>query len=657
MPATVEKRLRSRWVPTRAMAVKISLYYASLSVIWIICTGWLLHHFVQDPFWVAWIEYGKGWFFVLVTAFLLGLVLDRVFWKIRDSVQRIQDSEAKMRRLNRELRAISNCSQTLLHATNQQILLNDICRIVCEEAGYRMAWVGYAEHDEAKTVRPVAWAGVEEGYLATASLTWADTECGRGPSGTAIRNGESACIQDFMMDTLAAPWREAALQRGFRSSIALPLKDENARTFGALCIYSTQPNAFTAEEIRLLEELAGDLAFGIVTLRSRAARKKAEQALRQSEAYLAESQRLTHTGSWALDLASDKYIYCSEEDFRVWGFDPEEGPPTREAVFRRIHPEDRNKEKATIEKSLCEKVDSSEEYRIVLPDGTVKHIHTIRHPVLNSAGDIVQLAGTSIDITERKQAEEERERLRQLEADLAHINRVSMMGELGASIAHEVNQPLAGVVSSGSACLRWLAGEAPNLEEAREAARRIVRDGKRAGEVIARIRTLTRRAEMPREKLDLNDTMREVLALVGDEAKGKSVIIRTQFAEDLSPVSGDRVQLQQVVLNLVMNGIEAMSSVGGRARELVIATQNLDPDQVQVSVEDSGIGIDPEKLDKIFDSFYTTKPGGMGMGLSISRSILQAHGGRLWATGKDGPGTIFHFTLPKYQEGESHAGV
>ena len=206
-------------------------------------------------------------------------------------------------------------------------------------------------------------------------------------------------------------------------------------------------------------------------------------------------------------------------------------------------------------------------------------------------GAPVAILENNNDITERKRAEEERERLRQLEADLAHINRVSMIGELAASISHEVNQPLAGVVSNGSACLRWLAGEVPNLEEAREGLQRIVRDGKRAGEVIARIRALTRRAEMPREKLDLNDTMREVLALVGDEAKGKSVIIRTQFAEDLSPVSGDRVQLQQVVLNLVMNGIEAMSSVGERARELVITTRNVDADRVQVSVEDSGSGL------------------------------------------------------------------
>jgi len=280
------------------------------------------------------------------------------------------------------------------------------------------------------------------------------------------------------------------------------------------------------------------------------------------------------------------------------------------------------------------------------------------HPVLNASGEVVELVGTTVDITERKRAEEERERLRHLEADLAHINRVSMMGELAASVAHEVNQPISGVVSNGSACLRWLAREVPDVEEAREAARRIVRDGKRAGEIIARIRALaSKRAAINKEELNLNETIQEVLALVGDEAKKKSVTIRTDFAADIPPVSGDRVQLQQVALNLIMNAIEAMSSVSDRARELVITTRNVDANQVRVMVEDSGIGIDPQMIDKIFDSFYTTKPGGMGMGLSISRSILEAHGGRLWAEANDGPGTTLHFTLPKYHQEGSDAAV
>ena len=287
-------------------------------------------------------------------------------------------------------------------------------------------------------------------------------------------------------------------------------------------------------------------------------------------------------------------------------------------------------------------------------DGRYRWFQTRAAPLRDKSGRVVKWCGVATDIDDRKHAEEERERLRQLEAELAHLNRVNIMGELAASIAHEVNQPISGVVSNGSACLRWLARDVPDVEEAREAARRIVRDGKRAGELIARVRALVKRAATPSEKLDLNEIIREVLALVGDEAKRKSVSIRTQFADDLSPISGDRVQLQQVVLNLVMNAIEAMSSVDERARELVITTRNVDQDQVQATVKDSGPGIDPNTLDKIFDPFYTTKPGGMGMGLSISRSILQAHSGRLWAAAKDGPGTIFHFSLPKYHEEESN---
>ena len=197
----------------------------------------------------------------------------------------------------------------------------------------------------------------------------------------------------------------------------------------------------------------------------------------------------------------------------------------------------------------------------------------------------------------------------------------------------------------------------PNLEEAREAVRDIIRDGKRAGEVIARIRALTKRTSAPTERLDLNQTIRDVLAIVGDEAKRRSVVIRTLFTDDLSPVSGDRVQLQQVLLNLVMNAMEAMSDVDDRVRQLVITTRNIDPGQVEVAVEDSGTGLDPSLTSKIFEAFYTTKSGGMGMGLAISRSILQNHGGRLWATPNDGPGASFHFTLPKYEEQPARVGA
>ena len=393
----------------------------------------------------------------------------------------------------------------------------------------------------------------------------------------------------------------------------------------------------------------GDLVEIVGTTVDITERKRTEETLRRSEAYLAEAQRLTRTGSYAA-YPSTQPLYWSEELYRIWGLDPRPGLPGRDEALERIHPEDRDRFLEAFDQVIRQKADAEIEFRILWPDGTVKYAHGIGHPVLNAIGDLVEVVGTVVDITERKRAEDERARLHQLEADFAHINRVSMMGELTASIAHEVNQPLSGVVSNASACLRWLAADTPNVEEARETARRIVRDGKRAAEIIGRIRALTKRTAEHREKLDLNATIREVLPLVGDEAKKRGVIIRTSFAEEIVPVVGDGVQLQQVVLNLVMNGLEAMSTVTDRPRELVIASRNAEQDQVEVTIQDSGIGLDPGQSVRIFDAFYTTKPTGMGMGLSICRSILQAHSGRLWATANDGPGTTFHFSLPMEKE-------
>jgi PAS domain S-box-containing protein len=1232
-------------------------------------------------------------------------------------------AEEALRHSNRELRALSNCNQTLLRATDEQSLLEEICRIVCEEAGYGLAWVSYVEHDESKSMRPVAWAGTDEAYLATARISWSeDTDRGRGPTGMAVRSGKSCCVQDFATDARVAPWRETLLQSGFRSAIALPLKGEQGNAFGSLTIHSAQPNAFTPEEIRLLEELAGDLAFGIVTLRSRAARQRAEQEVallsfalnnvREAALLVDEGARLHYVneeacrvlgytreellgmsvpdidprfpkegwsdhwralnaqrflsfeslhrtkegrvfpveisanyleyGGAAYNLALVRDISERKEaeekirqqeleqqqvlDFalqqvavfgpdrerlyanrpaldyfgvtleewqgikdRFWFFHPDDrerlardvstGPardvprefearlrgkdgtyrwfllrdnslrdeqgritrwylsamdiedrkraeeerrahvwilesmdrinralqgtndleqmtgdvigamrsifdsdraflyypcdpdaPSFEVVMARHRPEypaatgvfpmtadtargfqimlassgvvtfgpgsdhpligdftkrfghqssigialypktgkpwvlamhqcssprvwtpDERKLLEEIARQLADSLTSLLMFRslgeseqalreqanllnlthdtvfVMDGEGVVKYwnrgaeerygwpaeqalgrvvhdllktvfpsplsqikaelmrtghweaelVHTRRNgtqvvvasrwalqrdeegapfAILETNNDITarkrteealrlsnaynrslietsldplvtigpdgkitdvnaateaatgrsrgELIGTDFcdyftepakaragyeqvfrdgtvrnyplelrhhdghvmsvlynasvyrddsgqvvgvfaaarditermraeearresetlfrtfvdhaadalfmldfedgtiidvnrcaceslgytreeligmtplafdvdldratfesiaeraatgetvlfdrhwhrrkdgslypvevqtstfwhegrhfllkvarDISDRLRAEEQREKLQQLEADLWHLNRVSTMGEMAASIAHEINQPLSGVVSNGSACLRWLARDPPNVEEAREAARRIVGGGQHAGEIIKRIRALTSRTATLREKLDLNETIGGVLALVGDEAKRNRVMIRAQFANDLAPVSGDRVQLQQVVLNLAVNAIEALSSISERARELVITTRNIDADRVQVTVEDSGTGLDPSTLDRIFESFYTTKPGGMGMGLSISRSIVQAHGGRLWATARNGPGTMFHFTLPKCHEEGSNAGL
>ncbi len=255
-----------------------------------------------------------------------------------------------------------------------------------------------------------------------------------------------------------------------------------------------------------------------------------------------------------------------------------------------------------------------------------------------------RVLATITDLTERKRAEEE---LRKTQVELAHVTRVLTMGELAASIAHEVNQPLAAVVTNGNACLRWLAGATPNLDEAREAVGRIIRDGKRAGEVIGRIRALVKKSGTEQTQLDINEVIREVVGLTQPEIQKNGVALRMDLAADLPRVVGDRVQLQQVFLNLVMNAIEAMSAVTDRARELVICSHQQESDQVFVAVQDSGIGIDRENLEKIFNAFYTTKSQGMGMGLAISRSIVENHGGRLWAVPNDGPGATFQFTLLK----------
>jgi C4-dicarboxylate-specific signal transduction histidine kinase len=236
---------------------------------------------------------------------------------------------------------------------------------------------------------------------------------------------------------------------------------------------------------------------------------------------------------------------------------------------------------------------------------------------------------------------------RQAQADLAHASRVMTMGELTTSIAHEVNQPLAGIVTNAGACLRWLAGDPPNLEEAREAARRIIRDGNRASEVIARIRALARKAETEKQPMDLNEAVEEVLALTEGEVRRNGVLLRRERAADLPPVLGDRVQLQQVVLNLVMNGIEAMSTTRDRPRLLKVKTQRVDGDHACVTVQDSGVGLAPNDAEHIFEAFYSTKRSGMGMGLSISRSIVENHGGRLYALPSDGTGATFQFTVPQ----------
>jgi PAS domain S-box-containing protein len=370
--------------------------------------------------------------------------------------------------------------------------------------------------------------------------------------------------------------------------------------------------------------------------------KRAEEALRRSESYLAEAQRLAHAGSWAWGVAGGDALHLSEEWYRIYGFDPEKGTSAWEEKVQRIHPEDRDKWQRAIDRAIGEKLDYEVEMRILLPDGTVKYIHTVGHPVLNASGNVVQFVGSSMDISNSKRAEE-------AQADLAHVSRVTTMGELTASLAHEVKQPIAAAITNAKTCLRWLSGDTPNIEEARAAAMRIVKDQTRAAEIISRIRLLFKKDTPLRELVEVNEVIREMIVLLRGETTRYSISVWTELAADLSPVMGDRVQLQQVMMNLMVNGIEAMKDVNG-TRELIIKSQRAEDEQLLVSVSDTGVGLPPQQADQIFNSFFTTKPHGTGMGLRISRSIVESHGGRLWAADNSPRGASFYFNIPTNAE-------
>jgi PAS domain S-box-containing protein len=542
-------------------------------------------------------------------------------------------------------------------------------------------------------------------------------------------------------------------------------------------------------------------------------RKRADGALMRSEGYLAQAQRLTQSGSWAWNVRTDARFW-SQETFRIFGYDPDKVKPTWLDILERVHPEDRP---AIVQKAKSEttlKEDSEFDWRIVLPDGRIKHLHSIAHPMTDESGEVTEIVGTLMDVTERKRAEalrdgesrilemiardapleeileqlvrvveaqfagllcsvllldedgqhvrhgaaptlpksyidaidglpigpkagscgtamyrrepvvvtdilqdplwepyrgvaepyglracwstpilahsgkalgsfamyyrepcspspaetralemathlagiaierklagEERERLRQLQADLAHINRVTTMGELTASLAHEVNQPIAAAVTDANTCLRWLTRDRPDVEEARQAASRIVKDATRAGEIISRIRLLFKKGTPQRELVDVNEVIREMIVLLNGEATRYSVSIRTQLA-DLPQVMADRVQLQQVLMNLMINGIDAMKDADG-TRELIIRSQQAEDGQLMLSISDTGVGLPPQQADQVFNAFFTTKPHGTGMGLRISRSIVESHGGRLWAADNSQPGASFYITLPTQVE-------
>jgi PAS domain S-box-containing protein len=375
--------------------------------------------------------------------------------------------------------------------------------------------------------------------------------------------------------------------------------------------------------------------------------KRAERALRRSEAFLAEGQHLGQIGSFSWRVATDE-ITWSAELYRI--YELEIGVPvTLELIRSRVHPEDVGLigKMKMVDLAGQGGHDFEWQYRLMMPDHSIKYMHAVAHATRDQGGQLEYIASVQ-DVTARRLTEEARDQAR---SELAYVTRVMSVGTLTASIAHELNQPLSGIMTNASTCLRMLAADPPNVDGARETARRTIRDGIRASEVVTRLRALFRKKETTNESVDLNDATREVLALTSSELQRNRVILQQELADDLPAVTGDRVQLQQVILNLLRNASEAMSGVDGRARQLLIRTEVDQDDHVRLTVKDAGVGFAPQAADRLFESFYTTKNDGMGIGLSVSRSIIESHHGRLWAMPNNGAGVTFSFSVPCRPEG------
>src|SRR6267378_377017 len=458
---------------------------------------------------------------------------------------------------------------------------------------------------------------------------------GSAPCGAAAVHKTQVIAFDIESDPrwLASSYRDHALAFGLRAVWSTPIVSRSGEVLGTFAVYQRHPGSPTQIQQDLIAQFTHIASIAI-------GRAQSDNAIRRSEAFLAEAQRLSSTGSFYWRRTSDEVI-CSEETYRIFGIEPGT-PVTLKLITSRIHPDDLQRFSARVEARRTDGSRAEAEYRLLLPDGSIKFVHLVSQTTATESGEI-EYTGVIQDVTEARVAEET---LGKLRAELAHVARVTILGALTASIAHEVNQPLAGIVTNASTCLRMLAADPPNVEGARETARRTIRDGERASEVIARLRALFTKKTTASGSIDLNDATREVIALSLSQLQRDRVIFRTELAEDLPTVKGDRVQLQQVVLKLLRKASEAMSAIDERQRQLLIRTERDDGDRLRLSVQDTGAGFDPRTVDRLFDTFYTTKQEGMGIGLAVSRSIIERHRGRLWATLNDGPGATVSFSIP-----------
>jgi PAS domain S-box-containing protein len=465
-----------------------------------------------------------------------------------------------------------------------------------------------------------------------------------GPCGMAAYLNEQVIAADITSETRWAAWCPTALAHGLQACWSTPISSTAGKVLGSFAIYYDGPRTPTTLQQSLIERFTHIASIAVE-------RAQNDAALKRSEAFLVEAQRLSSTGSFLVDVEKDE-ITLSEELYRIFELD-ETVPLTRELIHSRFHPEEIPFALEVLERARAgDVVDVDKELRLQMPNGSIKYVHTAAHTTRDQNGRL-QRIGAVQDVTRRRLSEEA---LAKVRSELAHVARVTCLGAFTASIAHEVNQPLSGIITNASTCLRMLAADPPNIDGARETARRTIRDGNRAADVITRLRALFSKKDVTTEPVDLNEATREVIALLMSELQRSRVILHAELADDLPPATGDRVQLQQVILNLLRNASEAMSGVDDRPRKLVIRTERED-NRVRLTVQDAGVGLGPQGADKLFEAFYTTKSGGMGIGLFVSRSIIEGHHGRLWAAPNEGPGATFSFSIPRASEGLTNTSL
>jgi PAS domain S-box-containing protein len=445
---------------------------------------------------------------------------------------------------------------------------------------------------------------------------------------TVMKTRQPLLVPDALRD---AAWKQNPdIKLGMISYLGFPVAWPDGEIFGTICVLDRKGNSYNELYRKFVLQCREVLEADLSSL------TRLSGELTRSEAYLEEAQRLSHTGSFGWKPSTGELVW-SQESFRIFGYDKAPSV-TLDMLIRRVHPEDRLVVQRTLDRASRDGKDFDHEYRLLMPDGSIKHVHVVAH-----RADQPEFIGAVMDITEARRVEEQ---MHQARAELAHAARVTTLGELTAAIAHEVNQPLTAVVANGSACLRWLRREPPDLEEARTAVTAMIDNGNLAGEVIGRLRAMMKKAPPRKELLNINDAVGTVITLVGNEAQRNRVSLRTELANDLPPVMGDRVQLQQVILNLVMNAIEAMSGIEPAQRNVLVVSRKDGSQGVLVEVRDSGAGLEGIAPGRVFEAFYTTKPEGMGIGLAVSRTIIESHGGQLQTFPNVPTGAVFQFRLP-----------